>query len=367
VSITATTYPQSALIAELFNGPIDIVGDVHGEIDPLRALLSQLGYDEAGRHNGKRRLVFVGDLVDRGPDSPAVLELVMKLAGNGSAQCILGNHEMNLLRNDRKHGNDWYTRPEVADPAQATCASEEQKQRFHQFLLTLPLALHNDRLRVVHACWHSESLARVAALEDDTDPLTAFELFDAETIAAHEANFELRAQAKSELDSLTAALSDHDAVPPFLPANAAIDTAWQMGNPIRVLTSGVETPTAAPFYAGGKWRMVERRKWWEDYGEERPVIIGHYWRRFGNASTGLAGKYGPDLFAGIEPRHWMGKRNNVYCVDFSVGAKSVARANNIDHSHFRLAAFRWPECSVMHDDGDSWEVAITDRQKPLSH
>ncbi len=352
---------MNPLVGKLDNGAIDIVGDVHGEIGPLQSLLHALGYDGNGRHPDKRRLVFVGDLVDRGPDSPAVLELVMRLVGNGSAQCILGNHEMNLLRNDRKHGNDWYTCPEAADPTQARCTSEEQKRRFHQFLLTLPLALQNGSLRVVHACWHEESLARVAALEDGTDPLAAFELFDAETIAAHESNLELRAQARDELDSLTTALSDHDAVPPFLPANAAIDTAWQMGNPIRVLTSGVETPTAAPFYAGGKWRMVERRKWWEDYAEACPVIIGHYWRRFGNASTGLAGKYGPDLFAGIEPQHWMGRRNNVYCVDFSVGAKSVARANNIDHSHFRLAAFRWPECSVMHDDGASWKVAKAKR------
>ncbi len=352
---------RPALVDQLFEGPIDIVGDVHGEIDPLRILLSQLGYDESGRHNDNRRLVFVGDLVDRGPDSPAVLELVMRLVNNGSAQCVLGNHEMNLLRNDRKHGNDWYTRPEAADPTEATCDSKQQKERFHQFLLTLPLALQNERLRVVHACWHGDSLERIAALEDGTDALAAFELFDNQTIAAHESNFELRSQARKELDALTSDLSDHDVVPPLLPANATIDATWQMGNPIRVLTSGVETPTAAPFYAGGKWRMVERRKWWEDYVEERPVIVGHYWRRFGNASTGLAGKYGPDLFAGIEPQHWMGRRGNVYCVDFSVGAKSVARANDIDHSHFRLAAFRWPECTVMHDDGESWKVAKAER------
>ena len=46
---------------------------------------------------------------------------------------------------------------------------------------------------------------------------------------------------------------------------------------------------------------------------------------------------------------------------FSVGAKSVARASNIDHSHFRLAALRWPECTVMHDDGESWKVAKAER------
>ncbi len=63
-------------VAPLFEGPIDVIGDVHGEIGPLRELLGRLGYDAAGKHADGRRLVFVGDLGDRGPDSPAVFELV---------------------------------------------------------------------------------------------------------------------------------------------------------------------------------------------------------------------------------------------------------------------------------------------------
>ncbi|MBT8422614.1 MAG: metallophosphoesterase, partial [Gammaproteobacteria bacterium] len=90
------------LVDSLFDGPLDIVGDIHGEIDALRQLLAGLGYDEAGNHPDGRRLVFVGDLVDRGPDSPAVLRAVRDLVNNGNAQCILGNHELNLLRDDEK-------------------------------------------------------------------------------------------------------------------------------------------------------------------------------------------------------------------------------------------------------------------------
>ncbi len=347
---------MNALIDKLTDGPIDIVGDVHGEIEPLRSLLNKLGYDDDGAHPQNRRLVFLGDLVDRGPDSPGVLEKVMRLVANGTAQCLLGNHEMNLLRNDRKHGNDWYTFPEQAEPGQARADNEEQRARFHAFLLTLPVALENDELRVVHACWHRPSLDAVATLPDNIDALEAFIRYDNEIIAAHESNVELRTRAKLEFAALEAPLAAHDVEPPFLPAKATIDTAWQMGNPLRVLTSGIETPTIRPFYAGGKWRMVERRKWWDEYNDEQPVIIGHYWRRFGYADTGLAGKYGPDLFAGIEPHHWMGPRANVYCVDFSVGAKSAARARNEDDTHFRLAAVRWPEREVVHDDGSSWQI-----------
>ena len=69
--------------ARLLDGPVDVIGDVHGEIEALSALLGHLGYAPDGRHPAGRRAVFVGDLCDRGPDSPAVLDLVMEwvLAG----------------------------------------------------------------------------------------------------------------------------------------------------------------------------------------------------------------------------------------------------------------------------------------------
>jgi protein phosphatase len=85
------------------HGPFDIVGDVHGCYDELAALLGDLGYavrgDGTGAHHpGGRRAVFVGDLVDRGPATPAVLRLVMGMVAAGDALCIAGNHEAKLLR-----------------------------------------------------------------------------------------------------------------------------------------------------------------------------------------------------------------------------------------------------------------------------
>ncbi|SBT50222.1 polynucleotide kinase-phosphatase [Micromonospora auratinigra] len=88
-------------------GPFDIVGDVHGCREELEALLLRLGYrldrDDAGRpvdavHPAGRTPVFVGDLVDRGPDSPGVLRLVMGMVAAGHAICVPGNHEQKLLR-----------------------------------------------------------------------------------------------------------------------------------------------------------------------------------------------------------------------------------------------------------------------------
>ncbi|WP_460113722.1 polynucleotide kinase-phosphatase [Streptomyces platensis] len=88
-------------------GPFDIIGDIHGCRSELEALLGRLGYglvrDGLGRavdaaHPEGRTAVFVGDLVDRGPDSPGVLRLVMGMVAAGHALCVPGNHENKLGR-----------------------------------------------------------------------------------------------------------------------------------------------------------------------------------------------------------------------------------------------------------------------------
>jgi len=88
-------------------GPFDVIGDVHGCRAELEELLGELGYalhqDDQGRavdavHPAGRRAVFVGDLVDRGPDSPGVLRLVMGMVAAGHALCVPGNHENKLVR-----------------------------------------------------------------------------------------------------------------------------------------------------------------------------------------------------------------------------------------------------------------------------
>src|SRR5581483_11176796 len=88
-------------------GPFDVIGDVHGCRAELERLLAELGYtlvrDEHGRPvdatpPAGRKAVFVGDLVDRGPDSPGVLRLVMGMVAAGHALAVPGNHENKLVR-----------------------------------------------------------------------------------------------------------------------------------------------------------------------------------------------------------------------------------------------------------------------------
>ncbi|MEU2837725.1 polynucleotide kinase-phosphatase [Streptomyces sp. NPDC007076] len=78
-------------------GPFDIIGDIHGCSSELETLLGRLGYVD-GAHPDGRTAVFVGDLVDRGPDSPGVLRRVMGMVSAGHALCVPGNHENKLGR-----------------------------------------------------------------------------------------------------------------------------------------------------------------------------------------------------------------------------------------------------------------------------
>ncbi|TIV91821.1 MAG: polynucleotide kinase-phosphatase, partial [Mesorhizobium sp.] len=90
-------------------GPFDIIGDVHGCAEELQVLLGKLGYSLTwSEHRGERsvvvsppegrKAVFVGDLVDRGPNTPDVLRIAMSMVAAGTAYCVQGNHERKLGR-----------------------------------------------------------------------------------------------------------------------------------------------------------------------------------------------------------------------------------------------------------------------------
>ena len=160
--IAAATITRTALFNDLRHetGPFDVIGDVHGCRAELEQLLDQLGYqidrDGAGRpvnaRHPARRAVFLGDLVDRGPDTPGVLRLVMGMVAAGSAFCVPGNHEAKLLRAlrgknvKRSHGLD-------ASMEQLEAESEEFRARVAQFIdgLISHYVLDGGRLVVAHA------------------------------------------------------------------------------------------------------------------------------------------------------------------------------------------------------------------------
>ena len=344
--------PHLPLIRPLFEGPIDVIGDVHGELGALEQLLLRLGYDAGGLHPEGRRMVFVGDLVDRGPNSPGVVDRVIEWCGRGRAECLLGNHELNLLNAEVKHGNRWFQHPSWGDaPAKVAGmmpATASQRDRFTRFFDQRPLALERDDVRIVHACWQAEKIAELRALGPVDGVRSVYAGFNARVKRELDREH-VSARKKTELASHT--LDDRAQPPPWLEALAENDLRRQMGNPIRVLTSGPEAEIQPPFWASGKWRMVSRSPWWDDYDDDTPVIFGHYWRRPRGVMHEADG--GPDLFRDVEREAWMGKRRNVFCVDYSVGQRYIERSEGTQKNFKRrLAALRLPEWSLHYDDGE---------------
>ncbi|MBG6180922.1 polynucleotide kinase-phosphatase [Arthrobacter sp. CAN_A1] len=159
------------------HGPFDAIGDVHGCRSELESLLGKLGYgvirDVAGRpidasHPEGRRAIFLGDLVDRGPDSPGVLRLVMGMVDAGHALAVPGNHEAKLVR--ALEGKKVQVSHGLAETlAQLAQESEEFRREVLRFCrdLVSHLVLDDGRLVVAHAGliekYHGRASGRVRA------------------------------------------------------------------------------------------------------------------------------------------------------------------------------------------------------------
>ncbi len=160
------------------HGPFDIIGDIHGCLDELCLLLQQLGYagcPEQITAPAGRRIVFLGDLVDRGPYVVETLRLVMRMFAQGQAFCIPGNHDDKLLRYLK--GNRVQLQHGLAETvAQLERESKSFREQVRGFLQELPshLVLDEGRLVVAHAglkeAFHGEQhpAARAFALFGDT-------------------------------------------------------------------------------------------------------------------------------------------------------------------------------------------------------
>ncbi|MEV5004898.1 polynucleotide kinase-phosphatase [Streptomyces sp. NPDC055692] len=155
-------------------GPFDIIGDIHGCSVELESLLVKLGYID-GAHAEGRTAVFVGDLVDRGPDSPGVLRRVMSMAEAGNALCVPGNHE-NKYGRHLKGRKVQPTHGLAETITQMEGESEEFKARVREFIdgLVSHYVLDGGRLVVSHAGlpekYHGRTSGRVRshALYGDT-------------------------------------------------------------------------------------------------------------------------------------------------------------------------------------------------------
>lgn len=144
----------------------DLIGDLHGEASKLRLMLDLLGYRHvrgAYRHPRGRKVVFVGDLIDRGPAQIEVFQIVRDMVYAGSAHCVMGNHEYNAIgyMTLAEGSSDKYlferSRKGVLNHTEFLRQVGEASAlhlEMIEFFKRLPVALDLGGVRVVHAWWH---------------------------------------------------------------------------------------------------------------------------------------------------------------------------------------------------------------------
>ncbi len=161
----------------------DVIGDIHGYGGHLEGLLLKMGYREngAGLSHPNRQAVFVGDLVDRGPNQLKTVGIVRTMVEAGAAKMVLGNHEINAIG---------YTIPNPEIAGEYVRIHSARNRRTHSAFLdqfvegsaehaeaiawfrTLPIWLDLGGIRVVHACWHEESIDVLRHFVDPGDAIS---------------------------------------------------------------------------------------------------------------------------------------------------------------------------------------------------
>lgn len=148
----------------------DIIGDIHGQSGKLRGLLELLGYEKFGgawRHP-ERRVLFLGDYIDRGPDVRGVLHTIRAMVEAGEAVALMGNHELNALHYHTNGPNGAPLRPHTESKTKQHAATLDQFaaydaewQDWLRWFARLPVFFETDEFRAIHACWSGSHLAAI--------------------------------------------------------------------------------------------------------------------------------------------------------------------------------------------------------------
>ncbi len=226
------------------HGPFDIIGDIHGCYDETILLLEELGYnigsiDDDGKNYGfdvnhpeKRQVIFLGDLVDRGPNSPAVLKLVMSMVRNGSALCVPGNHDLKLQK--KLNGKNVQLKHGLAETMeQLENESPEFITDVKEFLYSLisHYILDDGKLAVAHAGIKEEMQGR------GSGAVRAFCLYGETTGEIDEFGLPVRYNWASEYRGRAKVIYGHTPVPnaEWLNKTIDIDTGCVFGGELSAL------------------------------------------------------------------------------------------------------------------------------------
>lgn len=291
----------------------DLIGDIHGHGERLVALLVKLGYRERNgvyAHPG-RQMIFLGDLVDRGPTQLETLRIVRSMVDAGNALIVMGNHEFNAigLATEDPSNPGQYLRPRSAKNL------HQQEAFMHEVPLdsalhgeiidwfkTIPLFLETPQLRAIHACWHPESLATLAPYvqSDNTLKPSAWTEVFRKGLAPFDAVEVLLKGPEMELPN-GIGYHDKDGV-----ARTTSRIRWWDQTALTYRDAGLVPPALReqlPLDLLPESELIR-------YDNSRPLFFGHYWMR---GTPALLGQ-------------------RIACLDYSIGHGRPSG---------KLCAYRW--------------------------
>ncbi len=221
------------------HGPFDIIGDIHGCFNELEQLLGQLGYEREGeiwKHPENRRVIFLGDLVDRGPRTVDVLKLTMAMCHGGQALCVPGNHDTKLLRhlNGKKvsitHGLQETINQLEALPEEERAEFQKKVSQFIDGLIS-HYVLDDGKLVVAHAGMKEELQGRASGV------VRSFALYGETTGETDEFGLPVRFDWAREYRGSAAVIYGHTPVPQaeWLNNTLDIDTGCVFGGKLTAL------------------------------------------------------------------------------------------------------------------------------------
>lgn len=261
----------------------DIFGDIHGHSEPLVKLLLDLGYVERGGAfrppEPNRMAIFLGDIIDRGPDQLGSIDIVRRMIDAGVAHCLMGNHEhaaigwhipdpLSAGEFMRKHTDKNYSQHRVF--LEQVGSDPERKRELLGWMKSLPLYLDLPGIRCVHACWQPDVIEELKRLTGGTGLLDGQVLYD---------SFRNRHDTRETVDiTIRGSEVDLPLGVTFLDSDGVerdkSRVRWWMGENTGKLRDLIvdDIDTEADADSSGLYLN-------QHDADPRPVFFGHYWMR----------------------------------------------------------------------------------------
>lgn len=280
------------MINTITSNAIDFIGDIHGHADELEELLKKLHYKKIDGYyqHSMRKVFFVGDFIDRGPQIREVLEIVRPMVENDAAYAVIGNHEHNAICY-------WTIGPDGKPLRPHTEKNQGQHKltieafndadllmEYVEWFKTLPIFAEHEHFKVVHAQWNQQHVNRLK--EDGIASFMNLE-FLMNSAARGTAEYEI-------IENLLKGEERHVPGVPFLDKDVNERFSyrlkwWLQGNNLKCRDSLFEFSPEANDTLTLSSIGYEKN--------DPPVFFGHYWLKDSE----------PVL-----------QQNNVCCLDFSV-------------------------------------------------